>query len=110
MQIDEKIIKEIEKHTNLPIYSTTKMMDDTNEFIVYRYSVSESAWSNDKVDAYVIDVSLLISQQRIQDLIQTMTNIYQNTAFELVATGINAETFNHEAIMYGAFEVSIDEI
>ena len=104
-----EIINDLETLSNLPVYSDIKLMDGTQEFIVLNYAMSESAWSNNKVDAYIIDISILVSRKTSLDLIETIDAIYKNTNFDLVATGINKDHFNHEAIMYTCKEVVINE-
>lgn len=100
-----EIINELESLTNLPVYRDLKTMDGIKEFIVLKYAFYESAWSNDEVEAYIVDISILISQKKLQDLTESIRNVYNDTPFELIATGINVDHFNYEAIMYCCVEV-----
>lgn len=106
----EKITNEVETISHLPIYHSLKPMDDTEEFIVFNYTFEESAWSNDKADAYIIDISILVSRKNSLDLLNTIKDIYENTDFDLIATGTNIDSFNQEAIMYTCYEVYNEEV
>ena len=101
----EKTIKEISNLTDLPVYRDLKNIDDVKEFIVLNYEFQESVWSNDKAEGYVIYFSILIGQKSLSNLLETIKNIYDNTDFDLLATGINKDHFNYEAVMLSSVEV-----
>ena len=102
-----EIINKLESITNLPVYRDLKVMDDVEEFIVIERNFYESVWSNDTAEGYTIDILILISQKSLMDLIQVITDVYQNedVNFDLIGTGVNVDTFNYEAVMGTFVEV-----
>ena len=105
-----KLIENEIKNISLPKYNVVKFMDDTDEFIIYKYSVSEYTWSNDKADSYVADVSLLISVKTTKKLAEVIQQIIDETDFQLIATGQHENTLSFEAIFYSPFLLDEEEI
>lgn len=105
-----KLIENEIKNISLQKYNVIKFMDDIDEFIVYKYSVSEYTWSNDKADSYVADVSLLVSVKTTKKLAEVIQQIIKETDFQLLFTGVNINTNNFEAILYAPFLLDEEEM
>lgn len=108
-EIDKKIIDNLSNFISLPIYHVVKLQDDTEEFIVFNYSISENNWSNDKAEDYIIDISILISAKDIKTLLRNVRDIEKNTIFRRILSGQNMDTQNWEFILYGCFIINGDD-